>query len=82
MTLSLNSRKSIRAGMLASSDGTSHGVSRPAGHELSFVVVPTQRPTDINSNTHVLRSDRDVSSSRSLNNGDNEEHGCKPAEMV
>jgi hypothetical protein len=82
MTLSLNSRKSIRAGMLASSDGTTHGVSRPAGHELAFVVVTTERATDIDSATHVLRSHGDVLNSRSHNNGDNEEHSHKPVEMV
>jgi hypothetical protein len=82
MTFSLNSRKSIRAGMLASSDSTSYGVSRSAGHELAFMVVPTQRSTDIESDTHVMRSHGDVLSSRSHNNGDNEEQGRKPAQMI
>jgi hypothetical protein len=82
MTFSLNSRKSIRAGMLASSDGTAHGVSRPAGHELSFVVVTTERSTDIDPATHVLRSHGDVLNSRSHINVDNEEHSRKPVKMV
>jgi hypothetical protein len=81
MTFSLNSRKSIRAGMSTSWDNTSYGVSRSAGHEL-FRVVPTQRPTDIDSDTHVLPSHGDVLSSRPHNNGDNEEHSRKPAEIV